>query len=124
MSQDAEDGLDQLLGSWNSMLAQQLSRLHASLDQGLRNHEVRAERKQEKADARAEAERRAAEAEARRIEAQRTALYEWESAKASWPKAPSNGSTTGTWHAHGSWANNCRTTIPATRPASPRRNGS
>lgn len=80
MSQDAEDGLDQLLGSWNSMLAQQLSRLHASLDQGLRNHEVRAERKQEKADARAEAERRAAEAEVRRIEAQRTALYEWESA--------------------------------------------
>lgn len=80
MSQDAEDGLDQLLGSWNSMLAQQLSRLHASLDQGIRNHEVRAERKQEQAHARAEADRRAAEAEARRAEAQRTALYEWESA--------------------------------------------
>ena len=141
MSQDAEDGLDQLLGSWNSHARPTiLSRLHASLDRGLRNHEVRAELKQEKADARAEAERRAAaEAEARRIEAQRTALYEWgvgqpqqtqrgvrihPQPKHPGPKAPSNGSTTGTWHAHGSWANNCRTTIPATRPASPRRNGS
>lgn len=70
---DVEDGLDQLLGSMNSQIAQKLAQLHAAIAR-------RSEEIQHRLDRAGERRKAQAEAEARRLEAQRTALHEWETA--------------------------------------------